>query len=73
MKKAPILIGDIWEKYYELYKTKETKKEKKKNRDKDKGNMSAQFVGALTSHAFGLLNKILLFFINALKSVLIML
>ncbi|KAL4511687.1 hypothetical protein ABPG72_012532 [Tetrahymena utriculariae] len=69
MKKAPILIGDIWEQYYQLYTTK-PKKEKKK---KDKGAIPLKLVGALSSHIFGLINKIMLFVLNAVKSVIIML
>jgi len=37
MKKAPILIGNLWEKYYKLYRSK--KKNKKKLEKKDEGAM----------------------------------
>lgn len=71
MKKAPILIGDLWEKYYELYRITDSKKKKKSKGDS--GAIPLQLVGALTTHAFGIFNKLLLFVVNALKSVLIML
>lgn len=72
MKKAPILIGNLWEKYYKLYRSDWKKKNKKKLEKKDEGAMPLQLVGALTTHAFGIFNKLLLFVVNALKSVMIM-
>lgn len=70
MKRAPILIGNIWEEYYLLYRINVDKKKKKK---RDKENISLQLVGALTTHTFDLINKILRFVVNTLKSVIIML
>lgn len=75
MKKAPILIGNLWEKYYQLYRVEDTSKGKKerKKRGVSVDVVSLQLVGALTTHTFDIINKLLLFVINALKSVLIML
>lgn len=75
MKKAPILIGDIWESYYKLYNfdfINLLKKKKKKRGEHGGGAMPLQLVGALTTHALDIFNKVLLFAVNALKSGIIM-